>query len=240
MKKTIFLLAAMMAVISFKSFAQPSFGIQAGGNMGFAQTEYAGNDDVSNKARFGFLAGGVAEIPFGPVSFRPEINYIQKGFKNEGSDVLNGVTTTTKTKARLNYIEMPLNFVYNIDAGSGKVFLGLGPNIAYGVSGNFRVSGQPAQDVEFDNDESTTGQRYKRWDIGADAIAGYRCSMGLFVDLGFTLGLTDISTNRSRSNPYYFTQKNHGLNLKVGYLFGGNGMASKKTTTGSSSGTGTF
>ncbi len=237
--KKIFLVAAIAAIGSFKSYAQVSYGIQGGGNMGFAQTEYGGNDDVSNKARLGFLAGTVVEIPFGSVSFRPEINYIQKGFKNEGSDNLNGVTTTTKTKARLNYIEMPLNFVYNIDAGSGKVFFGVGPNIAYGVSGNYRVSGQPAKDVEFDNDESTSGQRYKRWDIGADAIAGYRCSMGLFVDLGFTLGLTDISTNRSTSNPYYFTQKNHGLNLKVGYLFGGNGSSSKKTT-GSSTGAGTF
>src|SRR6187402_1958257 len=139
MKKILFI-AAIATAISTKSFSQAAFGIQAGPTVSFNQTEMDNDDDVSNKAKWGFVGGFVADVPLGPVSFRPELNFIQKGYKNESSTTALGVTTTSVSKVRLNYIEVPLNFVYNIDACHGKVFFGIGPNFGFGISGKSKYT----------------------------------------------------------------------------------------------------
>src|SRR5947208_1139219 len=107
MKKILFI-AVITTAISTKSFSQAAFGIQAGPNVSFTQTEMNNEDDVSNKAKWGLVAGLVADVPLGPVSFRPELNFIQKGYKNETTSTNLGIATTSVNKVRLNYIEMPL------------------------------------------------------------------------------------------------------------------------------------
>lgn len=258
MKKILFI-AAILAAFSTKSFSQARFGIQVGGNVAFTQFEVGGDDDLTNKPKFGALGGFVADIPFGAISFRPELNFIQKGYKNsrKGSETILGVTTAYEDvdKVRLNYLEIPLNFVYNIPAGSGKVFFGLGPNFGLGLSGKTKsestvtVTGlgtnteKSEGDVKFDGNEDggpANILHLKRFDFGGNILAGYASNMGLTFNVGFTLGLTDISPNKIDDNlGTGYTQKNHGLTVKVGYLFGGGGSGSK-TTTSSSTGSGTF
>ncbi len=253
--KKIFLIAALVAGTATHSFSQARFGIQAGGNISFTQVEIDGDDDLSNKPKFGVVAGFLADIPFGPISFRPEINFVQKGYKNESTNsytVLGVTSTTTSTnKVRLNYLEVPLNFVYNIPAGSGKVYVGLGPNFGFGINGKdrseftsntggFSTSGSESRDVKFDGDADDPNGNYshlKRFDLGGNLLAGYTCDMGLTFGIGFTLGLSDVSPNKLDSNDPNadgFTQKNHSLNVKVGYLFGG--ASSKKSTTTNTTG----
>ena len=257
--KKIFLMSTLLVVISSASFAQVRYGVQVGGAMSFSHTDDKGFDDLSNKPRLGLVAGFLADIPLGPVSLRPELNFIQKGYRNDGTfsenQTVNGTTTTTNfrdiDKVRLNYLELPLNFVYNAKAGAGRIFFGLGPNFALGLSGKDEieekattgttlVTTKTTEDVKFSGDASTstTGVQinyFKRFDFGGNVLAGYQFGMGLSVGVQFTLGLTDISRNQSAvvngvtvANDD-FSQKNHTLSLKFGYLFGG-----AKTSTGMS------
>ncbi len=221
------------------AFCQAKFGVQLGGNVSFAQTESNEDDELSNDPRFGLVAGFVADVPMGPLSFRPEINFIQKGFANDETINFLGTTYKLNTKYRMNYVEVPLNVVYNIEAGAGKVFLGLGPNFAFGLSGKVKSDNgsgdKTTADIKFDGNENPDDDNihFKRFDFGGNLLAGYQTGMGLYFNLGFTLGLVDVLPNNVGNEDA--SLKNHNVNLKIGYLFGCN-RASKKTTTTTTTG----
>ena len=231
MKKVI--LFSALAVTGFISQAQTMFGVQAGANFASA-TAKSGSVSSSYDTKVGFLIGGVADVPFGgSISFRPELNFIQKGGKNTDTQTFGGYTTTSKDEATLNYIQLSPNCVYNIAAGKGKVFLGLGPEFAFGLSGKIKgtstVTGpginqseSDKADIKFDGDQNSTDANYhlKRFDFGANFIAGYKMANGLFISTGYTAGLANIS-------PYNNEEfKNRGFHLNLGYMFGG-GMMKK-------------
>lgn len=83
MKKVLFISA--FAVTSLITHAQTNFGIQAGANFATIKTEPGqGTSSTTSKANTGFTVGVLAEVPFSTnISFRPELNYIQKGGEEE-------------------------------------------------------------------------------------------------------------------------------------------------------------
>lgn len=243
--KKIFLIAVGITAISLTGFSQAKFGIQIGGNLGFAAFKKGNTESYSNKPRVGVLAGFLADVPLGPISFRPELNFIQKGYRNETTYSTVG-TQVVNSKVRLNYVELPLNFVYNVDASTGKFFFGLGPNFAMGLSGKTSIEttstlGSASTvtksngDVKFSGDSNSSNPLYlKRFDFGGNILAGYTSNMGLTFNIGYTLGLSDISRNLPVNDDK--TQKNNGLTLKVGYMFGGSSakpMSTSSSSTGS-------
>lgn len=255
--KKISLLTAFICGCFFCAHSQAHFGVQVGGNVAITQYERNEDDDLTNKPRFGLVAGLVADVPLGPVSFRPELNFIQKGFKNEDTNTDLGVTTVTVQKSRFNYVEVPLNFVFNVPVGASKIYFGLGPNFGLGMGGNVEYKATASSvlgtaqsstkfDVRFDGKEndlnSFDDRKYhlKRLDFGGNVLAGFQSSMGLFVNLGFTLGLSDISPNSSDTDNFEFQQKNHGVHLKIGYMFGCGSDKKSKTTSGGSATGGSF
>ncbi|MEO6669274.1 MAG: outer membrane beta-barrel protein [Ferruginibacter sp.] len=246
--KRIFLMAAMMTAVSIQSFAQPSFGLQVGGNLASTRLETesgSGNSTtkVNTDPRFGFLAGIVTEIPFGPVSFRPEVNYVQKGFKYNDEGSFFGATTTTDNKALLSYIEIPLNVTFNVPAVGSHLFFGLGPTVAWGIGGKYEarstlggLSGENQADIKFDGDDDANDDdiHLKSFEFSGNILAGYKMDNGFTINVGYTLGFSDILPGNDNSS-----WKNSGLTLKVGYMFGGPKAGGGTTTTSGSSG-GTF
>lgn len=227
MKKVI--LITVLSAVSIAGIAQATFGVQVGGNLASAKLEYdAGGTTLkqNNKSMIGFIVGVVAEVPIASsVSFRPELNFIQKGYKfdeTQGSDKYT-------EKATLNYLELPLNFVYNFPSGPGDVFFGIGPSIGYGISGTTKTTstGDPDEksDVKFDgkkNDATNDNNAHlKALDLGGDILAGYKLTSGLFFSLGYTFAFTNIIPDDGA------TLKNRGLALKIGYNFGAAGSSSK-------------
>ena len=226
MKKLLFV--AGVSFLSVASFAQVQFGAQIGGNLASGTSKYKEGSitlDQDLKSKFGFLVGAVAELPIsGAISFRPELNFIQKGSKYE--ETIQGVTS--KDEVTLNYLEMPLNFVYNFDAGAGKFFVGLGPSIGFGLSGKVKssITGFPDQesDVKFDGKKDATDDKYhlKAIDFGGNFLAGYKMANGLFINLGYTIGFSDIDPADN------YTYKNNGFAIKLGYMFGGSAKNTEK------------
>ena len=126
------------------------------------------------------------------------IEFIQKKSKYEG------------TKITLDYMEVPLYALYQINSSSqGNFFGGLGPYFAYGIGGNSESSfgGQTLKTKSFDK---TNG--YKPFDAGIGLTAGYKMTDSFSFSLAYELGLTNIDRNAFGDKT-----KNSGISLNIRY-----------------------
>lgn len=227
MKKLILSAAVIIAAISVN--AQNKFGLQAGGNFSTYKVEF-GNNDLKSDSKFGFIIGALADVDFGnSVSFRPELNFIQKGGELKQNISVPGGNINSQDEVNLSYVQLSPNFVYNFAAGTGKFFVGVGPELALGIGGKTESkdvttigstvnNSNVESDVRFDGKKNVTTSNdlhLKRMDVGANAIVGYTFNNGAFISGGYTAGLKNISPDDNSS------WKNNGFNIKIGYLFGG-------------------
>ena len=211
MKSTTTLLVLMILLTSHSLRAQTKIGITAGASFSNV-TIKAGGISVSPKLKAGITAGLFINAPMSSnFSFQPALNFVQKGYivKDE----------TGTEKVTFNYLEVPLNFVYNTKINEG-FFIGAGPSIAYGVSGRdkFSGSGIPPQ-----NDKIKFGsgaEEVKTLDFGANAVAGYRFKGGFMISGNYNLGLNKINNDDGSGNDG--TIKNRYFSIKIGYVFSGN------------------
>ena len=228
MKKFIFSAAVIFAAFSAnaqnKTVSANKFGIQAGTNFSSYNEEFPNNVERKSDSKLGFTIGALADIDFGnSVSFRPELNFIQKGGEQKYNVNAN---TKIQEELTLNYIQFSPNFVYNFTAGMGQFFIGVGPELSFGIGGKSKIevntSGttttttRTETDVKFDSKKNAAGVRHlKTVDYGANAILGYKFNNGLFLSGGYTAGLNNLSNEDNSSF------KTGGINLKVGYMFKG-------------------
>ncbi len=212
-----------MVLVLSASFAvaqdRTSFGILGGMNFQNLNGKAVTGDKLENEMQLGFHGGMNVRIPVAPeFYFQPGLMYTTKGAKNsEGS-------LTSKTK--LNYIEMPLNFVYKAPLGNGFFMLGFGPYVAYAISGNVETKGGSVtldQDVEFTNEvksgDPLTVPYCKPFDAGAGIFVGYETAGGLFLQLNTQLGLLKINPEYESLTNDDSSVKNTSFGLSLGYRF---------------------
>ncbi|MGZ3923393.1 MAG: outer membrane beta-barrel protein [Flavisolibacter sp.] len=210
MKKIILASFFSVAVASLVN-AQSTFGIHIDGvssNMEYKTSGLTMKPD----SKLGWKVGTVANFSLASTfSFMPQLNLVSKGAKM----TYNGTTTTNN----LTYVELPLNFVYT----SGGFFGGVGPNIAFGVGGKEKQTGEQDVTVKFDGkaNGSDANVHLKALDFGGQAIAGYKLSSGLFFNAHYNLGFSNISPDNG------VTVKNNYFGFGIGYFFGGTPKASK-------------
>ena len=228
------LLCASVIVATMSANAQTKFGLQAGANFASIKAE-DGPTTTTSDTKVGFIIGGLAKVDFGNnISFRPELNFIQKGGKENETETTAGVTFKEETDFILSYFQLAPNFVYNFKAGAGGVFIGVGPEFSFGVGGKAKYTSSATGagvnesesgkvDIKFDGDEKSTDNNLhlKSFDYGANILAGYELSNGAFISAGYTLGLANISPYEKSSF------KNRGFNVKIGYMFGGTSKPKK-------------
>jgi hypothetical protein len=220
MKQSIILIMALFLTVG--AMCQINLALQVGANMATAKLSYVdGNEtiDQDNKSKVGFVGGLVAEIPItSSINFRPELNYSMKGYKWDES----GTFGEYKEDVTMNYIELPLNFTYNVPAGNHTVFFGLGPVIGLGLSGKVEANYAGTEenaDIKFDGEENPPAGdndwHLNALDFGADILAGFKLSNGAFISAGYTLGFSNI-------HPEGNTEwKNRAFGIKIGYFFSG-------------------
>jgi hypothetical protein len=206
MKKLLLICASAVLICAVKA---QKFGIQAGATF----YSYKGTfEDVSTKSdtKVAFTAGVTADFPLGTnFSFMPALNFTQKGGQVkdnfEGSD--------EKFNTTFNYLELPLNFVYNAPGSGGNFFIGAGPAIAMGLSGKSKSTTNDAEseDINFGSGDD----ELKALELSANILAGYKFSNGLFVAANYNPGLSDLSN----TDPDKF--HNNGFAIRIGYMFGG-------------------
>ena len=209
MKKIAFSMALIAGLVITAAAQNTRFGINAGVVMGNLKGEEGGQEQEL-ESKIGLTLGIRADVPLSEnFSFRPGLNFVQKGGKDE-IDILG---TTYKTTITLNYLELPLNFVYNASAGTGKFFFGAGPVLGYGFSGKTKFEGggnEDEQDINFgDGDEEL-----KAFEFAGNVLAGYEFGNGVYLQLNYNPGFSNLSNaTDSELKTTYF-------GLRLGYFFG--------------------
>ena len=215
MKKTKFLAIAALTLSGFAVSAQQktSFGIRGGVNFQNINGDDNSGSSLDNKLKVGFLAGVNAEIPVG-IDFylQPGVLYAVKGAKSDVGD----------TKINLGYIEVPVNFLYKPELGTGHLLLGVGPYIAFGVNGNVK-SGNNKEDIKFKNTitpaEALADLYVKRIDAGGNLLFGYEMANNLSIQLNAQLGMVKINPKIDGANNDQASYKNTGFGVSLGYRF---------------------
>ncbi len=207
------LISNAQSTTSTATMGKTTFGIRAGVNFQNINGEDEGGDDLDFKLKTGFHVGVNAEIPIAPEF------YIQPGvlFSTKGAKVDN----SSNTKINISYVEVPVNFLYKPMLGTGNLLLGFGPYAAFGVGGKVK-SDDGDVDIKFDSDvdpsELDGELPLKRFDFGANFLAGYEFSQKISVQLNAQLGLVKINPkfNGESTDAKY---KNTGFGVSVGYRF---------------------
>lgn len=191
-----------------------TFGVRAGINFQNLNGEFLGND-LDNKLKTGFHIGVNAEIPLADEFYiQPGLLFSTKGAKGDDAD---------DTKVNINYLELPVNFLYKPVLGTGKLLLGFGPYAGYAIGGKVK-SDDGDRDLEFESELSTNqvGQyfyTFRRFDFGANLLAGYEFNNKFSVQLNAQLGLTNISPEVEGLDKSDNKTKNTGFGVSVGYRF---------------------
>jgi hypothetical protein len=221
MKAKMNLLAGLLILAGTIVNAQSktSFGLRGGVNFYNITGKNKDGDKLENKLKTGFNVGLNADIPIG-IDF-----YVQPGviFSTKGASEVNG----TDYKLTFSYIEVPVNLLYKPELGSGKLLLGFGPYVAFGVGGKYKSEdGNNDLPVKFKNKVTLAEVMaldniyYKGLDAGANLLFGYEWVNGFSVQLNAGLGLVDIRTEVEGLDAGKSSQKNTGFGLSVGYRFG--------------------
>jgi Outer membrane protein beta-barrel domain len=204
-------------------FGQFSFGVQAIGNLSSAGLKNQYNIDFSKTMKLVPGGGVVVQYDFTEkLAVRSGINYLRHRVILKGT-IEESAGLKTKSDNRLHYLQVPLTVQYSIPFGNAKLYAGAGGYINYGTGGTSKQitsytmpDGNEAVTVEklkaFKKGEDD-GAGFKRVDLGATALAGIRLKNGMFANIGYQLGLSNIAGGEG--NKY----KNHGLQLSAGYFF---------------------
>jgi hypothetical protein len=134
----------------------------------------------------------------------------------------NGTNTNRQKNSRIYYLEVPVNFLYRLPTKAGDIFLGGGPYAAYGLWGNYTLSGiifdsevDGNTKVQFGNNENSD---YKRFDYGANLKAEIRLLHGIGFELDYAYGLRNIATPGIYDDANLKT-RNKVFGIAVSYLF---------------------
>ncbi len=208
------LFLAISCVLSVTAYCQKiSFGVTAGLSLANMHIK-AESISISGDSKIGITAGVFADVVIADnFSFQPALNFVQKGTKNEISDM------DYETEVTLNYIELPLNFLFRPAMQKVNFFVGAGPSIAFALSG---------KEKEKDNG-TTTNYTYKfgnnpdehdlkAMDFGANFLTGIETPGGFLVAINYNLGLSNLAPGSSSDDG---TVKSRYFGFKVGYKLRG-------------------
>jgi hypothetical protein len=221
MKAKICALALSLTALVFTSQAQESttFGLRAGvGLNNLVGKDPMGDDLEDNKLKFGFHIGVNAEIPIAPEFYiQPGLLFAQKGGK-DASDNDNEETYN------LSYLEVPINFVYKPTLGTGKLILGVGPYVGFGIGGKIKPEEGDDVDVKFKSDLDASDLTantawFKRLDFGGNLLAGYEFTNKFSVQLNAQLGMANLIPKVEGEKPEEAKLKNIGFGVSFGYRF---------------------
>ena len=230
MKKTILLGA--IALISLSTFAQDksddsriTYGVKAGVTF----PTVTGGDAI--KSITSFYVGGMVDIPVSSMfSVQPGLSFIGKGYIEELDYSAFGLPegdVVLTFKSNPFYIEIPVNLVAKFEAGPGKLFVGAGPYVSFGVAGKLKrtfsgtqladlragdsIVADQLKDVEADL-KFGTNKDLKSLDFGLNFLLGYQLTNGLSINGGYGLGLTGIKTDSA-------SIKNSVISVGLGFAF---------------------
>jgi hypothetical protein len=196
MKKHTFTILLAALTLSTASLAQNTkWGIQAGATYSNITVAYDG-DSESFDYKPGFTAGIMMDKKIGKsVYFQPALNFVQKGYQDKRD--------FDDYKATVNYLELPLNFVYRQKKESG-FFIGAGPSIGCGLGGTLNYDGEK-ESIHFGGEGNAD-----LFEVEANLLTGYMFPKKLQIALSYNFGITNLMDGDARFKNNYFA-------LRIGY-----------------------
>ena len=152
------------------------------------------------------------ELPYEKFSFRPSLLFSRESY----APVLYG----DKTPIRISYLTLPLPIMYHSDLMDKKLTFGLGPYLAYALSGKYTNRGETTK-IEWGSDPNKDDG--KPLDIGMDMQVVYEFQSNIFFGLRFDLGLKQISDEEGTK----VHTRNFALTCNY-FLWGNSKKAAKK------------
>ncbi len=229
------LLSTLMLLFGFNAMTQDltkppmgpySIGIYGGVNFQNINGKDASGSTLENSLTTKFNFGINQEIPVAPEFF------IQIGLQYIGKGATENLMYNSKPLTRkvgINYIEMPINFLYKPLVGKGHVLFGFGPYVGYGFMGKAKITSDNYngdQNIKFANTVSladpnnpTTGVYFKRLDVGANIFVGYEFANNITLTFTSQLGLININPKNNTLPNSKIANKNTGFGLTLGYRF---------------------
>ena len=213
MRKLSMLFLAAVFASSLTAYCQKtSFGITGGASL--ANMHLKSQDiSISVDNKIGLTVGVFADVAMSEnFSFQPALNYVQKGAKNKMTDI------DYESKITLNYIELPLNFLFKPDMAKVRFFAGGGPSIAYALSGKEKETDNGVTNTykyKFGNNPDE--HDLKAMDFGANFLTGIETKGGFLVAINYNLGLSNLAPGGSSDG----TVKSRYFGFKVGYMLKG-------------------
>jgi hypothetical protein len=183
--------------------------------------------------RAGVEAGLLATVSFGHFALQPAVRYSQKGYHIAGSVLYpanNPYSLEGQVDYRLNYLSIPLNFLYTQRAtGHGWQVLA-GPYLSWLLGGHYESQSRylsstttlsregkvVAGDLE---PTASTSVYSRRVDAGLQARVGYRYKAAL-LQLTYSCGLRNLAADftfagTSQARPAYY---NRAFQISLAYL----------------------
>lgn len=205
--RTIFLI--FFSLLGSNAIAQVELGVTAGATFPSYKVS-SGNVSLTSDIKVGFTAGFIAHYNISErVSLMPELNFVQKG------GVLNVSSSNIKNSSTYNYLELPVNIVYKINAGTGSFFIGAGPEFGLGLGGSYKITGmyEETGDIHFG---SGGEDDLKSFEFSLNFVAGYKFSKGFLIKGNYDFGLNDIAPVQAGSDGVFH---NRYFAITFGYLF---------------------
>ncbi len=202
MKRLSILALIAMFVMPCFAQAQITFGAHGGFHSNKVQIKGISESWVPENGYWtGVTAGLHAEFPMlGRLAFRPELNYIEKGFRvREGFefDLFNiPIPIGAEAITRVQYIEIPLQLKYTFTDGPVQPYIFGGPHFSYAVDGQIDLKANFILDFNIGSyDLDVTNDLYNQFEVGAIAGAGMTFQAGrsnLFLQGSFQHGFTNM------------------------------------------------
>ena len=209
MKNKIVIIFISVLFFSTGAYAQfTQFGAKAGVNFSNMTI-----DDSSDKTlKTGFHAGvfgrmGLTES----FSLQPELLYTTKGLTNTYDNAL----AEGEAKFNLNYIEIPINFVYHL---AEDFSFQLGPYVGYLLNANVSTSNSLLDFFDIDTNDNIDRDNFKSFDLGLTAGLDFTLDP---VILGFkyNLGLVNVGKDNVVSEQLLGDARNTVIQIYAGILF---------------------
>ena len=202
-KHPLWLTVLVLPLMAGLAFGQglTGFGAKAGANL----ANIGGSDAEDAKMRIAFAVGGYATFDFGlPVLIRPEVLFLQKGWKIDES--VEGVSI--EATIGLNYLDINPLVVFPIN---DQISVFAGPSIGLFLSGKSEVT------VKFGGESETFEE-----DVESDDMT--TMDVGLIIGGGYNLGMVNVEARYSLglTNAFEGEQidiKNNVIQVIVGYSF---------------------
>jgi hypothetical protein len=200
--------------------AQVSLGFRGGYTLSATQIKndqgYRSNSIGTSSQLKNFHADLLLNVPiYNSFYFQPIIRYITKGAYLRQSPSKPGEYVESANELKLHYLEAPLNVVWKFPISCGKIVVGGGPYVAYGLTGTYdldliydgTVVSTDSRQVEFNYKDKgiTPGTQLSRFDAGANITAGIEFNNLIMLGANLSRGFTNLDCTSSAkiTNSYF-------------------------------------